>query len=162
MEYWVREMPRISLFPGPDLTCSSKDLRFLLLSHYKDIHIPTKSHQGGPTFHSPCLFDPKTLDPNTEVMRFWTLFHYSNIPLFHVDAIQEDYLKRLFISMSYTISETLILGSLTMISLMPSGCTGARGRLTNPLPKLSSPIGWQIIYGRNAFCLHNFWVPKPP
>jgi hypothetical protein len=23
-----------------------------------------------PAFHSPCLFDPKTLDPNTEVMRF--------------------------------------------------------------------------------------------
>ena len=74
LEYWVREMLRVPLFPGPDLTCSSKDLRFLLLSHYKDTHIPTKSHQGGPTFHSPCLFDPKTLDSDTEVMRFWPLF----------------------------------------------------------------------------------------
>ena len=26
----------------------------------------------------------KSLDPNTEVMRFWPLFHDSNIPLFHV------------------------------------------------------------------------------
>jgi len=29
-----------------------------------------------------------------------------NIPAFHVDAIQEGYLKRHFISMRYTISET--------------------------------------------------------
>ena len=32
--------------------------------------------------------DPKTLDPNTEVIRFWPLFHYSNIPLFRVGGIQ--------------------------------------------------------------------------
>ena len=28
--------------------------------------------------------DPKTLDPDTEVMRFGPIFHYSSIPLFHV------------------------------------------------------------------------------
>ena len=37
--------------------------------------------------------DPKNLDPNTEVMRFWLLFHGSNIPSFHVGGTKPVSLK---------------------------------------------------------------------
>ena len=37
--------------------------------------------------------DRKNLDPDTEVMRFWPLFHCSSIPAFHVDDIKPLTLK---------------------------------------------------------------------
>ena len=36
---------------------------------------------------------PKTLNQNTEVVRFWPLFHCSNIPLFHVAGTKKDAIK---------------------------------------------------------------------
>ncbi len=37
--------------------------------------------------------DPKSLAPNTEVTRFWPLFHDSNIPSFHFRGIKPVSLK---------------------------------------------------------------------
>jgi len=37
----------------------------------------------------PVKVDPKTLNQNTEIIRFLPLFHCSNIPLFHVAGIKK-------------------------------------------------------------------------
>ncbi len=50
--------------------------------------------------------DPKNLDPNTEVMRFWPLFQHSIIPYRrHKTSVVKSYM----ISISYRNSETLII-----------------------------------------------------
>jgi hypothetical protein len=50
-----------------------------------------------PTFNSPGFFDPKTLDPNSEVIRFLTLFH--------MGGIKDDAIRMLLNSTSYIASE---------------------------------------------------------
>ena len=53
--------------------------------------------------------DRKSLDPNTEIMRFWSSFHHSMIPTFHIGGIKPVLLKTAWFQCIIEIPRCLII-----------------------------------------------------
>ena len=96
--------------------------------------------------------DPNNLDPNSEVMRFWPLFHDSNIPSFHVGGIKPVPLKATWFQYIIEIPRRIIILTANITRWYLS-----IGRI-NKSPAAHKPVFLTLI---NNFKWSHRWPPEP-